>query len=33
VAIGQGGLKEGSKVTIINVDEPTESAASNDASE
>ena len=33
VAIGQGGLKEGSKVAVINVDEPTESAASNDASE
>jgi membrane fusion protein (multidrug efflux system) len=33
VAVGQGGLKEGSKVTVINVDEPTESAASNDASE
>ena len=33
VAIGQGGLKEGSKVTVINVDEPAESAASNDASE
>ena len=33
VAIGQGGLKEGSKVTVINIDEPTESAASNDASE
>lgn len=33
VAIGQGGLKEGSKVTVINVDEPAESAANNDASE
>jgi membrane fusion protein (multidrug efflux system) len=33
VAIGQGGLKEGSKVTVINIEEPAESAASNDASE
>ena len=33
VAIGQSGLKEGSKVTVINSTEPTESAANNDASE
>jgi len=33
VAIGHNGLKEGSKVTIINRAEPTESAANNDASE
>jgi len=33
VAVGQGGLKEGSKVNIINSDEQTESAASNDATD
>jgi membrane fusion protein, multidrug efflux system len=32
VAVGQSGLKEGSKIVIINVDEPAKSAASNDAS-
>ena len=33
VAVGQSGLKEGSKVTIINSTEPIESAAKIDASE
>jgi len=33
VAIGQGGLKDGSKVVVINSDETSESAASNEAAE
>jgi membrane fusion protein (multidrug efflux system) len=32
VLVGQSGLKEGSKVTVINAGEPSERAASNGAS-
>ena len=33
VAVGQGGLKDGSKVTVINSEEPAPSAAKNDVSD